>query len=157
MSAAHIRAVEEKGEVILDAGGTPVKIVKEDLDIVREDLKGWLVESENGCTVALDVELTPELVEEGLAREFVNRVQNMRKDAGFDVTDRIRIFASGRETLNRVLRQLGPYIRNETLAVDITDGTGKGGGYTAQWDINGEQCTITIEKVGSNGSPAPGR
>ena len=159
MSAADIRAIEERGEVTLNAGGSPVTVAKEDVEIVREDLKGWLVESENGCTVALDVELTPELVEEGLAREFVNRVQNMRKDAGFDVTDRIRIFASGKGTLNKVLQQLGSYIKNETLAVEIAegagaDGAGKGSGYTAQWDINGEQCTITIEKVGSNGSAA---
>jgi isoleucyl-tRNA synthetase len=160
MSPAEIRMIEERGEITLNAGGSPVTVAKEDVEIVREDLKGWLVESENGCTVALDVELTPELVEEGLAREFVNRVQNMRKDAGFDVTDRIRIFASGKESLNKVLQQLGSYIRNETLAVEIADGAGgkgKGGGYTAEWDINGEQCTITIEKVGSNGSASPGR
>jgi hypothetical protein len=73
------------------------------------------------------------------------------------VTDRIRIFASGKEALNKVLQRLGPYIKNETLAVDIADGAGQGSGHTAQWDINGEQCTITIEKVGSNGSASPGR
>ncbi len=148
-TSADIRKLEEKGETTVVVDGQDVTIAKEDVEILREDLKGWVVESENGLTVALDVELTPELLDEGFAREFVNRVQNMRKDAGYEVTDRIRIFASGAEALNRIVRQQASYIKNETLALEILESGSVPNGYAAEWDINGEQCTITIERINS--------
>lgn len=154
MTAAHITSLEHNGEIKLPVNGNDVTVVMEDVEILREDIKGWLVESENGVTVALDVELTQELLDEGFAREFVNRIQNMRKDAGFEVTDRIRIFATSPEAVKNILRNMGSYIKNETLAVDLLETSPGEKGYTAEWDINGEQCTITIERINGDGGSA---
>jgi isoleucyl-tRNA synthetase len=105
-----------------------------------------VVESQDNLTVALDTELTDELIDEGCAREFVNRVQNMRKDAGFEVTDRIRITFRSGGRLNRAIAALTPYIMSETLAVDIAE-TSAPSGHSAEAEINGERCLIGIERV----------
>src|SRR5262245_34557117 len=98
MSSAEVIQLDQTGSFAMEVNGTPVTIQREDVSIAAQSIEGWLVESEQGLTVALDTTLTPELVHEGMAREFVNRVQNMRKDAGLSVTDRIRIYfeSSGR-------------------------------------------------------------
>ena len=80
-----------------------IAVQREDADIIAEDIEGWLVGQDGSLTVALETELTPALVQEGLAREFVNRIQNMRKDAGFEVTDRIAIYHHSSEPLTKVL------------------------------------------------------
>ncbi|MBI1807369.1 MAG: class I tRNA ligase family protein [Ignavibacteria bacterium] len=145
----EIKELETHGQLKIHVNDTIV--LKEDVEILHEDIKGWIVESDNELTVALDTELTDELVNEGFAREFVNRVQNMRKDAGFDVTDRIRISYQGKERVTKALRSLGPYVKNETLAVELNE-TSSTGGYSAEWDINGEACAISIERVKNNGA-----
>ncbi|MBP1653465.1 MAG: ileS, partial [Bacteroidetes bacterium] len=91
LTSDDIHILEAQGTLSVAMNGTTVSLGREDVDIVREDIEGWLVESDGALTVALDTRLTEALVAEGNAREFVNRVQNMRKDAGFQVTDRIRI------------------------------------------------------------------
>jgi len=149
-SSKEISELERSGEITLTLNGTAVKVEREDVEVLHEDITGWLVESDGVVTVALDTELTDELVNEGFAREFVNRVQNMRKDAGFEVTDRIRIFFQANERLGQALRNLSSYVTNETLAVDLSESP-EAGGYQATWDINGESCTIGIERVTSNG------
>ncbi len=146
----EINELESKGRITVQAGGREIEVLREDVDILHEDIKGWVVESDNGLTVALDTELTPELLEEGFAREFVNRVQNMRKDAGFEVTDRIRIGYRGEDRLRKALKALGGYVMNETLAVEIGE-TGSPAGFSAEWEINGEKCSIGIERVSPNG------
>jgi len=146
LTTAEIRELEHKGEVAMNVGGNNVVLQKEDVEIRHEDIKGWLVESDNGLTVALDTELTDELVQEGFAREFVNRVQNMRKDAGFDVTDRIRIYAETSGTLREALVAQRSYITAETLAVEVLD-TLPGSEKTRESvDINGESCIIAVER-----------
>ena len=97
-------------------------------------------------TVALDTELDPGLISEGLAREFVNRVQNLRKDSGFEVTDRIAIAYRAGERLSAVLREHRGYIQNETLAVAFSD-TPDGEGNTSEVDLNGESCSISIKRI----------
>ncbi len=82
MSSAEVIQLDQTGTFSTEVNGTPVTIVREDVTIAAQSIEGWLVDSGEGLTVALDTTLTPELVNEGLAREFVNRVQNMRKDAG---------------------------------------------------------------------------
>src|SRR5262249_22684144 len=89
MSPAEIIQLEAAGAFSAEVNGVPVTITGEDVTIAAQSIQGWLVESAEGLTVALDTTLTPQLINEGLAREFVNRVQNMRKDAGLSVTDRI--------------------------------------------------------------------
>jgi isoleucyl-tRNA synthetase len=103
----------------LNINGEIITITPEDVEIVSTEIKGWVVESEGGVTVAIDTELTNELINEGIAREFVNRIQNMRKDAGFDVTDRIRIFFDGSKKLVDAVNSFKNYISNETLAENL--------------------------------------
>jgi isoleucyl-tRNA synthetase len=145
-TAKEIKQIERNGSITIPIDGTGTVIVREDVEILHEDIKGWIVESDNAITVALDTDLTEELVDEGFAREFVNRIQNMRKDAGFDVTDRIRISYRAKERLSKALQSLGAYVKNETLAIDF-DENFSGHGYAAEWDINGEQCSISIERI----------
>ena len=142
----EIKELETKGHFTIQIEDKGTAIVREDVEILHEDIKGWIVESDNTLTVALDTELTEELIEEGFAREFVNRIQNMRKDAGFDVTDRIRIFYKAKDKLLKALQSLGSYVKNETLALELRENF-VGAGYAAEWDINGESCSISIERA----------
>jgi isoleucyl-tRNA synthetase len=106
------------------------------------------VATEGEWTVALDTNLDEELIREGLAREFVNRVQNMRKDAGFDVVDRIRIYYEASEVLHRALQHSAVYVKNETLAEALErDGVVKPNTHREEWDINGDKTIISIERV----------
>jgi isoleucyl-tRNA synthetase len=142
----EIKEIETIGYSTVRLDGTETTVLKEDVEILHEDIKGWIVETDNELTVALDTELTEELINEGFAREFVNRVQNMRKDAGFDVTDRIKISYKSSEKLASALTKLSSYVKNETLAVEL-DAMYRANGYSASLDINGEQCEISIERV----------
>ncbi len=145
MTGSEIAELERTGSFELPVNGASYNIVIEDIEIIREDIEGWLVESESGLTVAMDTELTDELVTEGLAREFVNRVQNMRKDADFDVTDRIAICYRASEKLSRALVAMSTYVKTETLAVELS-AQFEAGKHTAEHDINGETAAITIER-----------
>ena len=104
-------------------------------------------------TVAIDTELTNELIDEGLAREFVNRIQNMRKDAGFEVTDRIKIFFNGSEKLVDAVNSFENYVSTETLAESLISGEIKNGNANPafqskqDWKIGEFDCTIQIEKI----------
>jgi isoleucyl-tRNA synthetase len=142
----EIQTIEKNGSITVDINGNGTVVAREDVEIMHEDIKGWVVESDAVMTVALDIELTDELINEGFAREFVNRVQNMRKDAGFEVTDRIRIKMKPSPKLKTAISGLTDYIQNETLAVEIGEQV-KAESFVADQDINGEVCTITIEKV----------
>ncbi len=146
LSSAQIRQLQTEGTLLLPINGQDVTIALEDVEILHEDIKGWLVESDGTITVALDTELTPELIEEGFAREFINRVQNMRKDAGFEVMDRIKIFYTGTESLDKALRTFEKYIMNETLAVELAKNTQQGE-YSLDGEINGEKCYISVLRI----------
>ena len=87
--------------------------------IQSKDIEGWLVANNAGLTVALDIQLTPELVQEGIARELINRLQNLRKDAGLEVTDKIILYLEEDVVLSEVLNQHQNYIQQETLAVQV--------------------------------------
>jgi len=96
------------------------EITFDDIEVMSEDIQGWLVATDQGVTVALDTELTKELVDEGIVREFINRVQNLRKDSGFEVTDRINIEYSAPESVIAAVESMYEHIANETLAMNIT-------------------------------------
>ena len=145
MTAAEIAQLEQNASYELHVNGGSIWIGREDVEIIREDIQGWLVESDGGITVALDTELTDELVAEGFAREFVSRIQNMRKEAGFQVTDRIAIFYNGSETLGRAIQSMSTYIESETLAVELSN-TFAAGEHSATLDINGEGVKVGIER-----------
>lgn len=145
MSAAEIAVLEKNGTFDLPVNGSHVAISVEDVEIVREDIEGWLVETDGSITVALDTELDDTLVAEGFAREFVNRVQNMRKDAGFEVTNRIGVYYRASERLTDALQRFAEYIKAETLAVEFVNDF-KQTPYTSLLDINGEAAEVSIER-----------
>ena len=107
--------------------------------------EGYVTESDQAITVILDTNLTPELIEEGFVREIISKIQTMRKEAGFEVMDRIHVFAKGNETISRILTEHGDEIRSEVLADQIVLGGTRG--YEKEWNINSEKVTMAVEKV----------
>jgi isoleucyl-tRNA synthetase len=148
LSSEEITKFEEQGSltVTLDSGEI-ITLQQEDIVVIRHGLSGWSVETEDGLTVAADTELTDELVNEGIARELVNRIQNMRKEANYDVTDRIIVVVSADERTQSAVKAMEEYIMTETLAESLTY-TSKGDyDYTKVWDINGVEVTIFIKRT----------
>ncbi len=145
MSGADIAVLERDGGIEAQIDDATLRIEAEDVEIQFEDIEGWLVASEGGVTVALDTELNPELINEGLAREFVNRIQNMRKDAGFDVTDRISIVYRGSEQMAAALEATRDYICAETLCENLHSGDGNGAMQTVQ--INEEEISVGLTRI----------
>ncbi len=119
MSQKEIATLERDGNFIIVVEGENVSISTEDVEIVSEDIPGWLVANEGKITVALDINITPELVEEGIAREFVNRIQNMRKENGFDVTDKINIIIESHPDMDAAITSYQDYICSQTLGNSI--------------------------------------
>ena len=116
---ADIAQLEKAGVYTLDLGGESFDLTMDDVSITSEDIEGWMVASDAEITVALDVKLTPELEAEGMARELVNRIQNLRKDKGFEVTDRIVLTLENHTALNDALAQFKDYICAEVLATEL--------------------------------------
>ena len=117
MDQATIAAIQAAGDYTLNLPGGEVKLTAEDYQISSEDMPGWIVASEGALTVALDVELTPELIQEGVAREIVSRIQNLRKESGFEVTDRIdTVLYSDSEQLAGSMETFGKYVAAQTLS-----------------------------------------
>jgi isoleucyl-tRNA synthetase len=121
LDAEAVRQLDTGNTVVVSVNGTQIEITPEDVEILRTEIQGWIVQSEEGTTVALDLELNDELLSEGIAREFVNRVQNQRKDNGYEVTDRIEIFSTGPERFNLAVQKHSDYICNETLATGLSE------------------------------------
>lgn len=112
----QIRQLENDGNIEVSLNGNPTQLLLEDVDIATQDMPGWLVASENGATVALDITITDELHREGMAREFVNRVQNLRKDIGLDLTDRIQVLFKADPAVQESVNHFNTYICGEVLA-----------------------------------------
>lgn len=147
--AQEISSLEKAGKLSVTIDGTAYDIDINDVEILHEDIPGWLVETDGVDTVALDTELTDDLLDEGFAREFVNRVQNLRKDTGFEVTDRIKIRYAASARLGRALERLSGYIKQETLAVELMPINKDEliGLNAKEEDVNGEQSTIALERI----------
>jgi isoleucyl-tRNA synthetase len=141
----EINKLELDGELKINAAGEIVDITPEDIIIQTSEIEGWVVESEEGVTVAIDTELNESLIAEGYSREFVNRIQNMRKDSGLDVMDRIKIlFSSDNKAINYITA-FSDYISKETLADKIV--TEKpGNGFIQNWEIGEFNFEIGIIK-----------
>ena len=126
MSQDEIHAFEKNNGTHLNVDGVDIELTLEDALISTQDIPGWAVTSQDDLTVALDMTITDELMQEGLAREIVNRVQNLRKTGGFEVTDRIELLIEKNDKTDAAVKQYGDYICNETLAtiteVDALDG-----------------------------------
>jgi len=111
----QINELDSKGELTLVISGKSIILTSEDVEISSQDIPGWLVANANGITVALDITLTEELKNEGIARELVNRIQNLRKDSGFEVTDKIKVHIQNNDTLAKAIKENENYIKSETL------------------------------------------
>jgi len=147
LSEMEIDQFMTSGTLMLDIDGDPVVLQGGDLEVLSEGIEGWSVGQENSVTVALDTVLTDELRFEGLARETVNRIQNMRKKAKFDVTDRIivRFYASDR--LAKAVDQYADWIRNETLAMEFDMAKHPDGELVETFEIAEEQVVVGIRRI----------
>ena len=125
--------------------GTEVSLTREDLLIESTKKDGYITEEDGKYTVVLDTNLTEELKEEGFLREIISKVQTMRKEAGFEVTDRIRLFAKGNEKLIPLMRKSEKELSTAVLAETLVFGECRG--YEKDWDINGENICLSVEKV----------
>ena len=140
MSQADIAAFEQNGTFVVEG----YTLIAEDVEILTEDMPGWLVATEGSLTIALDIELTQELVEEGIARELINRIQNIRKSSGLEITDRILVTISDNATIAPAVEHFNDYIAAQVLAAqvkvaDITEGE--------QVEINEQKIGINIQKA----------
>jgi isoleucyl-tRNA synthetase len=120
LSDTQVQTLEKEGALKLDLEGKEIVLSADDVVIASKDVSGWLVASEQGVTVALDIQMNESLRMEGMARELVNRLQNIRKDLGFDVTDTIALTLQQNDILADVLKQNKTYIQHEILATSIT-------------------------------------
>ena len=128
----------------LDINGQEVTLFREDLLIESAQMPGYVSENDNGITVVMDTNLSEELLEEGFVREIISKVQTMRKEAGFEVMDKIAVTYEGTEKAEKVFADNASTIADETLALEVTKAAPAG--YTKEWKINGEAVTIGVEK-----------
>ncbi len=115
-----IALLEQNGSISFDIDGSPVTVDVADVEIISEDIPGWLVSNDGNLTVALEVELTEDLLNEGMARELINRIQNMRKDAGLEITDRIAIKVSPNDSIAKAIANYEDYVKTQVLADSIS-------------------------------------
>jgi isoleucyl-tRNA synthetase len=118
-SADNINQLESNGTIEVVIAGKSITLTMEDVEISSQDIEGWLVANANGITVALDIVISPELKKEGIARELVNRIQNIRKDSGFEVTDKIKVYLQKNDTLEEAVKGNVDYIKSETLTEEL--------------------------------------
>ena len=147
-STEQINEYERLGRITVRLDdGTQIVLVENEIDIIRTGLEGWQVETEVGLSVAVDTELSEELQKEGLAREFVNRVQNMRKEANFSVTDRIVTGVQANENLASAINYMTEYIQQETLSESLELEELKVSDFLKSWEIGDEECIISIRRT----------
>ena len=115
----QINEIDAKGELSLVISGKSIILTSQDVEISSQDIPGWLVANANGITVALDITISPELKQEGIARELVNRIQNIRKDSGFEVTDKIKVQIQRSGELEQAIKNNERYIKDETLTEEL--------------------------------------
>jgi isoleucyl-tRNA synthetase len=144
LTSEQVRRLEQSSVLAVSIGDATVQIDYEDVEIVSEDIEGWLVAIERGVTVALDTELDETLIREGLAREFVSKIQKIRKDSGFDVTDRIALVMDTDDVTYASLMTMRSYIVSETLAETLDRGEGLEGN---RLDVNGSTVSVRVTRV----------
>ena len=143
----QIAAVESAPETTLDLGGERITVTAADFEITSEDMPSWLVTSEGKLTVALDITVTDDLRREGVARELINRIQNIRKDSGFEVTDRIRVEIEAKEAVVGAVAAYADYIGQQTLARDVRTAALPEGEFVVESEIDEEPLKIAVTKL----------
>ncbi|MEI3197368.1 MAG: isoleucine--tRNA ligase [Lachnospiraceae bacterium] len=137
--------LKAEGALKLDNISDEVVLCEEDLLISMAQKEGYVSDSEGGVTVVLDTNLTPELIEEGMVREIISKLQTMRKEADFEVTDRIHVTYSGSDKVGEIFEKYGENIKTVVLADTVTEGTTDG--YQKEWKINGETVLLGVQKA----------
>ncbi len=148
LRAQQAQELEQHGVLEIDFETGKIKLATEDVNLVRQQAEGLTVSTEAGWTIALDTKLNDDLLAEGLARDFVNRVQNMRKDAGFEVTDRIAVRYEGSSRVHDAIQKLAHYIQQETLADRL--GRAQAGEHLTHvesWTVGDEKVVISVARV----------
>jgi isoleucyl-tRNA synthetase len=130
LSQEDIAIIEAESSYQLTVGDQQIELTSADVEILSEDIPGWLVATEGKLTVALDIKVSPELRQEGIAREFINRIQNLRKDSGLEVTDKISVRISRQNEISEAVENFSDFIGSQTLAgsvelVENVEGTNK--------------------------------
>ena len=143
---AAMASLKESGELKFEVNGEEVVLKEEDLLISSQEKEGYISTSDNDITVVIDANLTPELIEEGFVRELISKIQTMRKEAGFDVMDTIRVYVSDNAKIVEIMANNAEKIKSEVLAVDIINS--ELSGYQKQWSVNNEEVTLAVEKNG---------
>jgi isoleucyl-tRNA synthetase len=143
MTQEQIAELENNGTVALVAAGENVTIEKEDVEIISEDIPGWTIAQEGTITVALDIEITPELKNEGVARLIIKRIQAMRKDSQFEITDRIDVVIEDRDELKKAVDAFGSHIAAQVLANSLVIGDASEG---SEQDFSEFNAKIFIKK-----------
>ncbi len=142
----QIAEIQQQGHLSVSINGDSHEIKLDEIEIVEQQKGNYAVAREDNLTIALDTELTPELETEGIAREFVNRIQNLRKESNLQVMDRIRIFYDAPERVNNAVSQMSDYIKTETLATDL-DNQLPANGSAQEVQIDADTFPVSIEKV----------
>ena len=146
-SQEKIAEIESSTEVVLDMGAEQITVTPADFEIMSEDMPGWLVTSEGKLTVALDITVTPELQREGVARELVNRIQNIRKESGFEVTDKIRVEIEALDEVCDAVSEYADYIGQQTLAVGVVAVAAPQGEFVVASDVNDVPLKIAVTRA----------
>ncbi|MBQ1851507.1 MAG: isoleucine--tRNA ligase [Paludibacteraceae bacterium] len=141
----EIRKFEENGVYTLCIDGNNIEVSTADVEIFSEDIPGWLVANDGNLTIALDITVTEELRQEGLARELVNRIQNMRKQSGLNITDKINITVCADAEYCRAIEAFAEYIKQQVLGLSITTADTLEG--AQEWDVDGKKISVKIEKA----------
>ena len=142
----RIAEIETSEKVMLEVAGEQLEVTREDFEITSEDMPGWLVASEGKLTVALDITVTDELRREGVARELINRIQNLRKDSGLEVTDKIAVEVEALDELSDSLAIFGDYVAQQVLAVEIKAVAEPAGEFVATTDLDEKPLSIALSR-----------
>ncbi len=138
------KELDTDGYVTITVSTGDIQLAAEDLLIETKQTEGFESVSDNNIIVALDTHITPELLEEGFVREIISKLQTMRKEADFNVTDNIKVYITGNDKVAEIAANNRDEIKKNTLAVSVENTAGEG--YTKQWDVNGEEVTFTVAK-----------
>ena len=143
--AAAMKELKETGILSLNLGTETVELAEEDLLIDTIKKEGFATESNGDIAVVLDLNLTPELIEEGFVRELISKIQNMRKEAGFEVMDKIRVYVDGNDRIIDILKRYEKDVLGDVMADEAVYSAM--GGYNKDWNINGEKVVLGVEKL----------
>jgi isoleucyl-tRNA synthetase len=138
--------LKAQGKTYQELDDEKIELSLDDLDLEEKQKEGLVIESGDGYKVGIDTYISETLKDEGFARELVNKIQNMRKQAGFEVMDRIKVDIKGTERLEKAIKAFEDYIKKETLAKSITQ-AGEKGELSLEWDINGEKAEISVARI----------